>query len=170
MTSELQQQLYKKYPKIFVQKDQSMQVTAMCWGFECGDGWYKIIDALCEHIQNHVDWENQSIKWKKERGELPQDAPDFPQIEAVQVKEKFGGLRFYTNLHDEFIDGVIAMAESMSFMTCEDCGNPGEPNKGGWIVTLCQPCRDDYNKKMQQREEEAKARLTVKMNDVTIAP
>jgi len=71
MRGELQQQLFEKYPAIFRQKDLPMTQTAMCWGIDCGDGWYEIIDTLC-------DW---LTTLKKFTG---------AQVEAVQVKEKFG--------------------------------------------------------------------------------
>jgi len=29
------------------------------------------------------------------------------------------------------------MAESMSGVTCEECGNPGKSHGNGWITTLC---------------------------------
>lgn len=59
------------------------------------------------------------------------------QIVATQVKEKYGTLRFYVSHSDEFIDGVIAMAESMSTRTCETCGAPGKRRGGGWLYTAC---------------------------------
>ena len=55
MKDELDKKLCDKYPKIFKQRNWSMQQTLMCWGFEHGDGWYNIIDALCANIQWHVD-------------------------------------------------------------------------------------------------------------------
>lgn len=64
--------------------------------------------------------------------------PKFPKIEAVQVKEKFGTLRFYTNYSDEYIDGAISMAEHMSSITCETCGKPGELQGKGWLYTACE--------------------------------
>lgn len=170
MRKDPQQELYSKYPKIFRQKDLPMNQTAMCWGISCGSGWYTIIDELCSSIENHIQNENWSINYKKEKGELPPDAPNFPQIEATQVKEKFGGLRFYVNYYDDYIRGLIDMAESISLRTCEDCGNPGKQNEEGWIVTLCDPCREEYDKRWQKREEEASQRLTVNMKDVTVAP
>jgi hypothetical protein len=170
MREELQNKLYEKYPEIFRQKNMSMRETCMCWGFDCSDGWYDLIDELCANIQNHIENENRSIEYKKERGELPKDAAIFPQVEATQVKEKFGGLRFYVNHYDEFIRGLIDMAEGMSYKICEYCGNPGTPNSEGWITTLCKPCREEYDRKWQKLEEEAKARLTVNMKDVTMAP
>ena len=51
MNKENQDKLFEKYPKIFRQKDLSMDQTCMCWGIECGDGWYPILDALCAEIQ-----------------------------------------------------------------------------------------------------------------------
>lgn len=56
MNIELDEKLVEKYPKIFRDRHASMQVTAMCWGFDCGDGWYNILDALCCQIQHHIDW------------------------------------------------------------------------------------------------------------------
>ena len=55
MKAELQQKLYENYPEIFKQKDLDMTQTAMCWGIDCGDGWYTLIDELCGNIKNHVD-------------------------------------------------------------------------------------------------------------------
>ena len=170
MRKELQDQLYEKYPKIFAQKDLDMRQTAMCWGISCDDGWYNIIDMICAEIENHIENENWSIHFKKERGELPADAPNYPQIEATQVKEKLGGLRFYLNYYDDFIRGVISMAESMSYRICESCGNPGKCNEEGWLITLCDPCRVENDNRMFKLNEEARERLTVKMNDVTVAP
>jgi len=170
MRPELQNKLYEKYPKIFAQKDWPMTQTAMCWHFECSDGWYDLIDSLCSEIQAHIDNENWSIQYKRESGKLPADAPDFFQVEATQVKEKFGGLRFYVNYYDDYIRGLISMAETISYKTCETCGLPGKPNDDGWIATLCETCRDAYEKKWLRRNEEAREKLTVKMNDVTVAP
>lgn len=63
--------------------------------------------------------------------------PKMPQIQAVQVKEKFGTLRFYTNFSDYYINGMIAMAESMTSVTCQECGVPGKLRGGGWIYVAC---------------------------------
>jgi hypothetical protein len=58
-----------------------------------------------------------------------------------QIKEKFGGLRAYYSGGNDYIRGLVTMAETMSYKTCEMCGNKGKPNKSGWITTLCQECR-----------------------------
>jgi hypothetical protein len=56
---------------------------------------------------------------------------------VLQVKEKFGGLRFYINTGSDAIHDRISQAENESYKTCEQCGKPGVPRGGGWIKTLC---------------------------------
>ena len=75
----------------------------MCWGIACGDGWYDIIDTLCHHIKLSVDRSNMTV-------------------EAVQVKSKWGGLRFYVTGAgvDEHIRGMIEIAEALSLKTKEN--------------------------------------------------
>ena len=97
MNKELQDKLFEKYPKIFRQKDLSPQETCMCWGIACGDGWYDIIDTLCHQIQSYVD--NNKIS----------------QVEALQVKSKWGTLRFYVHGGDQYVQGLISMAEEFLF-------------------------------------------------------
>ena len=129
MKKELQDKLFQKYPKIFRQKNLSMQETCLCWGLECGDGWYKIIDLLCELLQ----WDIDNNK--------------YPQIEATQVKEKYGGLRFYTNGENEHQSGQISYACNLSEITCEECGSMENVTQTtGWIVTLCSDCLKKYKK------------------------
>jgi len=59
MKPELDKQLCDKYPKIFANRYADMTVTAMCWGFECGNGWFNILDQLCNQIQHYIDWRQQ---------------------------------------------------------------------------------------------------------------
>jgi len=156
MNKELQNKLFEKYPKIFRQKDLPMQQTAMCWGIACGDGWYNIIDSLSAIIQSHVEWLN---------GDGDHDYRDLPEdhikttVEATQVKEKYGGLRFYCNRTDDVILGAIRMAERLSSCTCEECGAPGTPNDKGWIHTLCDPCRKNIMEIRKKNIKEAHHRI-----------
>lgn len=58
-----------------------------------------------------------------------------------QVKEKFGGLRFYLDESNKQIEDRISKAEDDSFNTCETCGDPGKSRtKNYWIKTLCNKC------------------------------
>ena len=124
MKRELDEYLCKVYPKIMVNRDKDMTETCMCWGFECGDGWFQILNQLMGNIQNHIDWQNREKEVVR-------------QVTLDQVKEKFGTLRFYYSGGDDTIRGMVSMAESMSSVTCEECGKTGTSTSGGWIKTVC---------------------------------
>jgi rubrerythrin len=147
MKEELQSQLYNKYPKIFRQKDFSSMEACMSCDICTGDGWYDLIDCLCFSIQNEINNSNYSIP-----GELfceKQKRSVF--VEAVQVKEKYGGLRFYIDGGNDMISGMISMAESMSYHICEECGSPGKKTNSGWIRTLCPLCQEKNEKDRKVR-------------------
>jgi len=139
MKQELDELLCKRYPKMMVNRNKNMQETCMCWGFECGDGWFDILDQLMGNIQHHIDWKN-----KKE--------VVVAQVTLDQVKEKFGTLRFYYSGGDDEISGMVAMAESMSGVTCEECGSPGKRVGGGWVSTLCKEHADERGIVYNERE------------------
>lgn len=121
MNNILDKKLCEKYPKIFINRYADMRTTAMCWGFECDDGWYDLIDTMCFVIQSHLD-----------------NHPDVPQLIADQVKEKYGELRFYSHGGDLFTEGVQESICILSFKICEVCGNKGEMQDKAWIKTVCE--------------------------------
>ena len=135
MKQELDKLLCERYPKMMVNRNKPMQETCMCWGFECGNGWFNILDQLMSNIQHHIDWNNKNF----EKGYT--QYKQVPQVTLDQVKEKFGTLRFYYTGGDDVIDGMVRMAESMSGVTCEQCGSPGTTGGQGWITTLCETHR-----------------------------
>ena len=174
MKQELDEYLCKVYPKMMVNRNLHMTETCMCWGFECGDGWFQILNQLMGNIQHHIDWKvrqhevaikfnematqckagifdlfekdmesviNQEYKEKRLKEIVEGDfrtVPEIiPQVTLDQVKEKFGTLRFYYTGGDDYISGLVSMAESMSGVTCETCGKPGTSTGGSWIKTAC---------------------------------
>ena len=127
MDAKLEKKLFLKYTKIFAQRNLSMRETCMCWGCECGDGWYFLIDNLCNCIQNYID-ANKHL--------------DISQVEAIQVKEKLGRLAFYISGGDDLIGGMVWLAEHLSWNICEECGSTDfVEHTSGWIYTLCHACR-----------------------------
>lgn len=122
MKQELDDLLCTRYPEIFRDRHVDMKQTAMCWGFECGDGWFDLIDSLCHQIQFH-------LKHNANEGT--------PQFVATQIKEKFGTLRFYGEGGDERIWAMISFAEVFSGRLCETCGKPGKLRGKGWYYTAC---------------------------------
>jgi hypothetical protein len=61
-------------------------------------------------------------------------------IEIVQIKEKFGSLRFYTEGNSFVLDNAICVAEAVSETTCESCGQPGTIKGPGWLKCVCDKC------------------------------
>lgn len=131
MTPEKDKQLCEKYPKIFRDRNGDMQKTLMCFGFCHDDGWFDILDSTCDLIQRRCD----SV--------LKREGKDI-QVIAIQVKEKFGSLRFYVSGGDDYTNGIIALAESLSSKICENCGNAAELRTSGWWVTQCETCHKKY--------------------------
>lgn len=122
MRDELDKLLCDRHPKIFADRIRSVEETAMGFGFSCGDGWFDLIDTLCEILQHETEKNNA------------------PQIIASQVKEKFGALRFYVRGGATGEQcGMIAMAEAMSTRICDECGKPARRlGNELWIMTRCQ--------------------------------
>jgi hypothetical protein len=95
-----------------------------CGGIATGDGWFRLIDSLFANI-----------KWRQEW--LKKTGKKFKPVKVVQVKEKFGTLRFYIDGGDDHIRGLIDQAETMSNHICEECGDVGHKRGKGWIKVLC---------------------------------
>jgi hypothetical protein len=149
VTPELEQHIREKYPLIFSQP---------C-DIGVADGWFDIIDMLCNNIQHRIDnavnQRKYAIEWNDQVNDPDNDWSDkasfikreervvpelVEQVVAKQIKEKFGTLRFYYDGGDEFIRGLDSMAASMSSVICEVCGSPGSSRstkKQRWVLVLC---------------------------------
>ena len=122
------EELTKKYPAIFEGRTLP-NGDVVPFHFECDNGWYDIIDVLCSNIQRENEMESYRLK---------REGEEYAPVIASQVKEKFGGLRFYVDGHNDRVSGMITMAESMSYRTCEVCGKPGRPRRYAWVQTHCE--------------------------------
>lgn len=67
----------------------------------------------------------------------------FPRksFRVVQVKEKYGTLRFYMTYETEEMSEAIEEAEQKSAKTCEACGSVGTMNDGPWFYVACAECK-----------------------------
>lgn len=123
------EEIITKYPKIF--EDYQGNPGRVNW-YGVQEGWLPIIDKLCGCMQDYIDLH---ISYTKDGEYKP------AQVTCSQMKEKFGGLRFYTNGHDEVIEGMIKMAEHLCDNTCETCGSEEDLGvTSGWISVLCRTC------------------------------
>ena len=109
MTDKNTEKLINRFPNIFEEN----------FYFECDDGWFDIIFDLCKDVQQEVN--NSSCQ----------------QVVAVQVKEKFAGLRFYASGGNEVTDAIVNKYSKLSSKTCEMTGGKGYLcEKHGWYKTL----------------------------------
>ena len=113
--------LIDRHPLIFQDRYASVEKSCMAFGIECGPGWYSVLDVLFEKTTHYCEVE------------------DFPSPKAIQIKEKFGGLRVYLDVTTPYIDGLISMAECIADATCEVCGAPGKLTgfDVGWLEVRC---------------------------------
>lgn len=74
MRKELDQELCEKYPLIFADRYKPMTETCMCWGFDCGEGWFSLLDTLCSNIQHHIDWSHKSNRFDLEYNHMITEA------------------------------------------------------------------------------------------------
>jgi hypothetical protein len=142
MKKELQELLFNNYPVLFENRLKGCKESCLSFGVECGDGWYDIISSLCWMIAQHeTNISNNKLYLEKNNPEKLKNTPEYFPVKFDQVKEKFGGLRVYFSGGDDYINGLVRMAESFSYKICEVCGEKGSPNKSGWISTLCEICK-----------------------------
>lgn len=142
MDAELENKLYEKYPQFFSNKDKGIKQSCMAWGCDCNNGWYEILASLCWMISQHERNKEDNKKYlEKNDPERLASLPEYFPVKFDQIKEKYGTLRVYFSGGDEYVEGLVSMAEAISGKICEVCGNKGQPNKGGWITTLCDGCR-----------------------------
>jgi len=127
-----------------------MNETAMCWGIDCGSGWYQLIYDLSVKLEKLIqDYINKNsplpcsycLDKKEDHNEsgcnkvdssrflnngVPTKCsckgyePFYPR--ASQVKEKYGTLRFYMSSGTHEMWDLIDAAEEKSERICEDCG------------------------------------------------
>jgi hypothetical protein len=127
---EFAKKMEERFPKMFANP---------YGGFAVGAGWYPILEILCSNIQHHLDWKNR-------------ESLVVPQVEVEQIKEKFGGLRFYYSGGDDEISGMVRMAEAWADVACEECGAAGKRRSGGWIRTLCDRHEEEHQERKRAQE------------------
>lgn len=126
MRGDLSERIMKRCPIIYRGAQEGPSKNLMCFGFECGSGWYEMILLLSESLE-------------KIASNLRREGEDIDKLPVVvQVKEKFGGLRFYVHQGTEEIYNMISEAEAKSCHICEVCGCAGELRVvGGIYMTRC---------------------------------
>lgn len=121
----MEQDLYSYYKEKY---PQNFADDKNFCGFDCGNGWKKLLDNIFKVL-----------------GET--------DCKVQQVKEKFGGLRFYVDKETPALGDVIKIAEMESYKVCEICGSKKNvTTEGSWLKTLCSDCK--FKRILKKREEE----------------
>jgi hypothetical protein len=132
--------LCQEFPRLYRQYGSDPKQSCMAFGFEVDDGWFDLIYELSKKLEAAYQKlpPEERAKWDEVRGGV-----------AEQVKEKWGGLRFYISGGNDEMYQAITEAEEKSFTTCEACGKPGKSGRSvgnWWIKTLCDECRSKNTK------------------------
>ena len=90
-------------------------------------GWRKAFGIqMCKDIRRQLIKERNLFKWR-----------------IVQLKEKFGGIRLYSNFASDELYDIIDKYEQISAKTCGICGKPATKISRGWIYPYCDDCIED---------------------------
>lgn len=129
MKKSLESQIYLQCPLIFRNKNAGLHVNLMQFGFDCGEGWFEILENLFLNIEAYS---RQLLEQGRSIDKLPS---------AAQVKEKWGTLCVYLDNTDEHIETLIQAASGRSCVTCEICGQAGKIIIESYYRVRCENCR-----------------------------
>lgn len=125
------------------------------YGFNTGESWEK-------YLEDHPDFNPVTYAGNGWIGIIVNLTEalllQHPDLHVSQIKEKFGGLRYYTNGLNDLGHTLVRWAEGASYRTCEVCGEYGEVRKGGWLKTLC----DEHHEENQKWRERVVDPVTIK--------
>lgn len=112
-----------------------------------------------EAVLKFISRGKERLIWEEERAddimEIEQRITERVEwVRIDQIKEKFGGLRFYYQGGDQQIHGLVRMAELWAGSTCETCGDRGSRRQGGWVRTLCDIHEAEYQEKSKNMKDE----------------
>jgi len=117
-----QEKIIKKYEYMFELRHATPVIYPIKFGFECEEGWYRLIDEILYKLNS----------------EDPEKT-----CRIFQIKEKFGGLKIYLDKYPSNLDSTSANElmfsyDKQSYKICEVCGDPGTLCiRSGWYQTLC---------------------------------
>ena len=120
---EHNKELIEEYPFLKL-KDNYDDMMTYTWLDNMPIGWRIAFgEQMCKEIKEELVKNNEL---------------DFYEI--IDIKEKFGGLRWYDNSYLPGIQFIKAKYEALSEKTCITCGKPAKWISGGWISPYCDEC------------------------------
>ncbi len=119
-------EIINKYPELFGEPPYDIKQTLIPFGFECSEYWIPVLEKGFKEMAEIVRREKMD------------------DYRIVQVKEKFAGLRIYSNYYTDELDNVIDKMEEEVSHICEKCGSTnGHLITRGWMSILCPDCFEE---------------------------
>lgn len=127
------------------------QENIFVFNLSCGAGWKDIVFAVIKELDRI---------WTGYRKQNGRDA-----WKLLQLKEKFGGLRFYPQYPQDSEDdakgrreqsyATIDFAETQAWKTCERCGKPAQVISFQFrMATVCDECEERWKKRTTEGQDE----------------
>lgn len=124
------EKLIEKYPFLRVKDAFGQGNWSDCWLDDIEIGWRNAFgEQLCDEL----------LEALTEEGNLD-------NFEFLQIKEKFGALRFYATGYGEKARNVLEKYEELSKYICGLCGKPAKFISTGWYFPFCEDCAKDKSK------------------------
>lgn len=152
MTKELEEKLFERFS--FFHPEEPLTKSLMGFGFECHDGWFDLIWNTCEKLEKLEKDKFENIPVNKRAKNLLIE--DEISLRIIQVKQKLGTMRIYTDFPSDEQYRIIITADQASEFICEECGNLLTERiklKGTWIHTLCRECVNQRENEIINSEE-----------------
>ena len=157
MSPELANGLRARFPLVFKAQPAPRGFATPAVSLDIGDGWHNLLETACELLYGRYTQALSRYSHLREREGLPAyrgtgGAMTAVEVEkarlaaaaeaervpcAIQVKEKFGSLRFYASEASPTQQAYIDFAEVLSAKTCEVCGEPGTLTGSRWLKATC---------------------------------
>lgn len=151
MKKELQNRLAEEFPFMRCKPEEAIGDFYCIVDIDVGDGWYGLLYDMCKEITEVLETEGESVN-----------------LVVEQIKEKFGGLRFYFHLNrekqeslhllpgeDRVYEEIFNIAEKYedrSWDVCEICGCGGTLRRDLiWMSTLCDKCYSKYDESAKRK-------------------
>lgn len=115
-------QFFNRHPTVFRNTLGNDRSCVSAWGLEVGDGWIQLLDGLCADLARVIE------------------AQGLDGFVVTQIKEKFGGLRFYTQGGNAETQDLVNAAQDASWGICEQCGKPGKTRTHVTFFAACDEC------------------------------
>ncbi|MGD0103796.1 MAG: hypothetical protein ABSC06_07130 [Rhodopila sp.] len=123
MRESLSSILRSHHRRLYVRHLDTQPWPFRLFGFQTHDGWFGLIDALSAVVASRV---------------VERDL----RFSIIQVKEKFGTLRYYADGMDDFCRGAKWFAEAMSGRLSERSGHTGLPSRINHYMCTLAPGED----------------------------